>query len=79
MLQRYYLDPEASEAFEACKDALASATALIQPKQEARLNIAVDASDTAMGAVLLACFSQTLSPQQNQSLQSTLPSSTFTF
>ncbi|ROT72546.1 Gag-Pol polyprotein [Penaeus vannamei] len=44
--------PPTNEAFEACKEALASATLLNHPLPEAPLNIAVDASDTAIGAVL---------------------------
>lgn len=68
--------PPTNEAFEACKEALASATLLNHPLPEAPLNIAVDASDTAIGAVLqqrqgkqwqpLAFFSQTLSPRQSR-------------
>ncbi|ROT65846.1 putative integrase core domain protein [Penaeus vannamei] len=68
--------PPTDEAFEACKEALASATLLNHPLPEAPLNIAVDASDTAIGAVLqqrqgkqwqlLAFFSQTLSPRQSR-------------
>ncbi|ROT65540.1 transposon Ty3-G gap-Pol polyprotein [Penaeus vannamei] len=44
--------PPTNEAFETCKEALASATLLNHPLPEAPLNIAVDASDTAIGAVL---------------------------
>ncbi|ROT69405.1 integrase core domain protein [Penaeus vannamei] len=65
-----------NEAFQACKEALAAATLLNHPLPEAPLSIAVDASDTAIGAVLqqrqgkqwqrLAFFSQTLSPRQSQ-------------
>ncbi|ROT61808.1 hypothetical protein C7M84_020383 [Penaeus vannamei] len=44
--------PPNNEAFEACKEALAFATLLNHPLPEAPLNIAVDASDTAIGAVL---------------------------
>ncbi|ROT72055.1 hypothetical protein C7M84_009592 [Penaeus vannamei] len=68
--------PPTNEAFEACKEALASATLLNHPLPEAPLNIAVDASDTAIGVVLqqrqgkqwqpLAFFSQTLSPRQSR-------------
>ncbi|ROT81776.1 gag-pol polyprotein [Penaeus vannamei] len=50
--------PSTNEAFEACKEALASATLLNHPLPEAPLNIAVDASDTAIGA--------TLSPRQSR-------------
>ncbi|ROT72377.1 hypothetical protein C7M84_009229 [Penaeus vannamei] len=50
--------PPTNEAFEACKEALASATLLNHPLPEAPLNIVVDASDTAIGA--------TLSPRQLQ-------------
>ncbi|ROT82925.1 integrase core domain protein [Penaeus vannamei] len=65
-----------NEAFQACKEALAAATLLNHPLPEAPLSIAVDASDTAIGAVLqqrqgkqwqpLAFFSQTLSPRQSR-------------
>ncbi|ROT61804.1 hypothetical protein C7M84_020379 [Penaeus vannamei] len=68
--------PPTNEAFEACKEALASANLLNHPLPEAPLNIAVDASDTAIGAVLqqrrgkqwqpLAFFSQMLSPRQSR-------------
>ncbi|ROT65882.1 reverse transcriptase [Penaeus vannamei] len=61
-----------NEAFEACKEALASTALLNHPLPEAPLNIAVNASDTAIGAVLqqhqgkqwklTAFFLQTLSP-----------------
>ncbi|ROT78754.1 reverse transcriptase [Penaeus vannamei] len=61
---------------EACKEALASAILLNHPLPEAPLSIAVDASVTAIGAVLqqrqgkqwqpLAFFSQTLSPRQSR-------------
>ncbi|ROT79028.1 hypothetical protein C7M84_002244 [Penaeus vannamei] len=64
------------EAFQACKEALATATLLNHPLPEASLSKAVDASDTAIGAVLqqrqgkqwqpLAFFSQTLSPCQSR-------------
>ncbi|ROT67192.1 reverse transcriptase [Penaeus vannamei] len=64
-----------NEAFQACKEALAAATLLNHPLPEAPLSIAVDASDSAIGAVLqqrqgkqrqpLAFFSQTLSPRQS--------------
>ncbi|ROT62995.1 reverse transcriptase [Penaeus vannamei] len=46
------VDAPTNEAFETCKEALASATLLNHPLPEAPLNIAVDASDTAIGAVL---------------------------
>ncbi|ROT74961.1 hypothetical protein C7M84_006527 [Penaeus vannamei] len=68
--------PPTNEAFEACKEALASATLLNHPLPEAPLSIAVDASDTAIGAVLqqrqgkqwepLAFFSQTLLPRRSR-------------
>ncbi|ROT73079.1 transposon Ty3-G gap-Pol polyprotein [Penaeus vannamei] len=44
--------PPTNEAFEACKEALASATLLNHPLPEAPLNIAADASDSAIGSVL---------------------------
>ncbi|ROT73330.1 putative choline/ethanolamine kinase [Penaeus vannamei] len=65
-----------NEAYEACKETLASATLLNHPLPEAPLSITVDASDTAIGPVLqqrqgkqwqlLAFFSQTLSPRQSR-------------
>ncbi|ROT84127.1 integrase core domain protein [Penaeus vannamei] len=65
-----------NEAFQACKETLATATLLNHPLPEVALSIAVDASDTAIGAVLqqrqgkrwqpLAFFSQTLSPRQSR-------------
>ncbi|ROT82718.1 hypothetical protein C7M84_024114 [Penaeus vannamei] len=41
-----------NEAFQACKEALAAVNLLNHPLPEAPLSIAVDASDTAIGAVL---------------------------
>ncbi|ROT82929.1 integrase core domain protein [Penaeus vannamei] len=65
-----------NETFQACKEALAAATLLNHPLPEAPLSIAIDASDTAIGAVLqqrqgkqwqpLAFFSQTLLPRQSR-------------
>ncbi|ROT83192.1 transposon Ty3-G gap-Pol polyprotein [Penaeus vannamei] len=68
--------PPTNEAFEACKETLASANLLNHLLPEAPLNIVVDTSDTAIGAVLQQCqgkqwqplafFSQTLSPRQSR-------------
>ncbi|GFT07076.1 retrovirus-related Pol polyprotein from transposon 17.6 [Trichonephila clavipes] len=65
---------ESAAAFEKCKKDLADATVLHHPSADASLAIVVDASDTAVGAVLhqqtskgwqrLALFSKTLSPAQ---------------
>ncbi|XP_025835993.1 uncharacterized protein LOC112906301 [Agrilus planipennis] len=44
--------PEATQAFEACKESLSQATLLAHPKMNATLAIFTDASDYAVGAVL---------------------------
>jgi cleavage and polyadenylation specificity factor subunit 1 len=66
--------PVLMRAFEATKAALASATLLVHPRAEARTSLTVDASDSAVGAVLeqfidgswrpLAFFSRQLRPPE---------------
>lgn len=68
--------PEATKAFEACKQSLNKATTLAHPKPDALLTMATDASDFAVGAVLqqkhegswqpLGFFSQKLSPAERK-------------
>ena len=67
---------DATKAFDACKKALASATALNHPLPDAPVSIIVDASDTAVGAVLqqhaggyaqpLGFFSKALQPRETK-------------
>ncbi|CAI2737819.1 unnamed protein product [Dicrocoelium dendriticum] len=68
------LTPAATEAFKACKEALAEAVMLHHFDPKAPLSVAVDASDTAIGAVLqqftegcwkpLAFYSRRLQPAE---------------
>ncbi|CAH8493409.1 unnamed protein product [Dicrocoelium dendriticum] len=68
------LTPAATEAFKVCKEALAEAVMLHHLKPKAPLSVAVDASDTAIGAVLqqftegcwkpLAFYSRRLQPAE---------------
>lgn len=68
--------PEATAAFENCKEKLASATLLAHPRDNAPLAIVSDASDTAVGATLqqfvntgwqpLAFFSKKLSVTESK-------------
>ena len=67
---------EASAAFQSAKDVLASATLLNYPQPNAPINLMVDASNTAVGAVLqqqvknswqpVSFFSRSLSPRKRK-------------
>ena len=67
---------DATSAFNSVKDALADATLLVHPQQDAPTNIVTDASETAVGAVLqqlinrqwqpLAYFSKQLKPSEKR-------------
>ena len=67
---------EASAAFQSAKDVLASATLLNYPQPNAPINLMVDASNTAVGAVLqqqvknswqpISFFSRSLSPRERK-------------
>ena len=67
---------EATNAFEKCKQTLASATLLVHPSPNPKLGLSVDASDVAVGAALhqltgsewqpLGFFSKKLSPAEQR-------------
>lgn len=53
---------EAEEAFDNCKKQIANATELAHPRKKVNLELHIDASDVAMGAVLHQVYQKKLEP-----------------